>query len=138
MSAFQFGRQEISKDYEIGALPGGVKFTHEYDFGTTTETLITTMNIIYRPKQRKAVRLLARNVPPEFLCSQCGNPAAMICIERMYNEEDPFFCKECYEKYESEYDSMLPVVNSPRMGECGYEGELDIWTFDPANLAAQR
>jgi ribosomal protein L40E len=26
---------------------------------------------------------------------------------------------------------LLPVTNSPRSGECGYDGEFDIWTYDP-------
>ena len=30
------------------------------------------------------------------------------------------------------HDSALPIVNSPRMGVCGYCGEDDVYTFDPA------
>jgi len=29
---------------------------------------------------------------------------------------------------------LLPVTNSPRMGACGYEGELDIFMFNPDNF----
>jgi hypothetical protein len=39
-------------------------------------------------------------------------------------------CDECAENSDDEGMLML-ITNSPRSGECGYDGELDIWTFDP-------
>ncbi len=32
-----------------------------------------------------------------------------------------YSCDQCIEEYEGEYGS-LPIVNSPRMGVCGYNG----------------
>jgi hypothetical protein len=52
----------------------------------------------------------------------------------MYNSGNPFFCAKCSEEHEDGEEMMLPVVNSPRMGECGYDGELDIFTFNPAAI----
>ncbi|MDR2869236.1 MAG: hypothetical protein LBV04_02190, partial [Deferribacteraceae bacterium] len=26
---------------------------------------------------------------------------------------------------------LMPITNSPRSGECAYDGELDMWKFDP-------
>lgn len=136
LSAF-FGRtrEEISLSRKLGSFAEGDKLSHEYDFGSTTETLITVMGDTVRKKQRQSVRLLARNVPPSFACRICGQPAARICTECMYGEDDapPFFCEDCADGHEHG-DMFLPVVNSPRMGTCGYDGELDVFAFDAGKL----
>jgi hypothetical protein len=82
------------------------------------------------PAQKDAVRLLARNVPPEFACRECGKPAEHICTQYMYETDNPFCCGECAEDHEHE-EFLLPVTNSPRMGSCAYDGELDIYAFNP-------
>ncbi len=108
----------------------GDQLLYEYDFGTPTETIITFMGKTVRPPQREAVRLLARNVPPQFTCSQCDAQAEYICTECLYECDDPFFCENCMDEHEHE-EMFLPVTNSPRMGACGYEGELDTFAFVP-------
>ena len=131
MSAFfGSGRAEIGKSRKFSALSIGDKLTHEYDFGTTTESLITVMAETTRKTQKEAVRLLARNIPPVFSCCSCGKPATDICTECIYESDNPFLCDECAQNHEHE-DMLLPVTNSPRMGECGYDGELDVFAFDP-------
>ena len=71
MSAFHAAKRgwgdEISESRKVGSFEVGDKIVHEYDFGSTTETLITFVSKTKRPPQRNAVRLLARNVPPKFL-----------------------------------------------------------------------
>ena len=48
----------------------------------------------------------------------------------MYDSENPCYCEECADNHE--HDEMkIPITNSPRCGECGYEGELDTFVFDP-------
>lgn len=116
------------KSSKMARFSVGDKFLHEYDMGDTTQTLITVMGTIWRPAQREAVRLLARNVPPQFQCRNCGAPASHICTESLYEGEYPFFCTECAQKHE-DAEFMLPVTNSPRMGVCGYCGELDTYEF---------
>ncbi len=37
-------------------------------------------------------------------------------------QDDDFFCDEHAEEHACEEESLLPVVNSPRMGVCGYCG----------------
>lgn len=130
MSAFYAKRyQGMPDNRKLSTFPVGVKFMHHYDFGSTTETTITVVGPTWRPPQQEAVRLLARNVPPQFQCSMCGAPATHICPEERYYSENPFYCEECAEK--REVDFMLPVTNSPRMGVCGYEGERDTYAFVP-------
>ena len=78
-------------------------------------------------------RLLARNTSFVFQCEDCGKPATKICITCIEPFENMFYCEECSEKNEDEEHIMLPVTNSPRMGVCGYTGELDIFVFSPAS-----
>lgn len=131
LSAFsRAGGREISESRKWSAFAIGDKLLHEYDFGSTTETLITIMGESQRKKQKGAVRLLARNVPPTFECGVCGKLAAHICVECIYESDNPFLCDECGDKHEHE-EMMLPVTNSPRMGVCGYGGETDDYAFTP-------
>lgn len=129
-SAFYVGRHEsVPKSTRVGALRNGLKLHYEYDFGSPTELIITLAGTLLRPKQRKAVRLLGRNEPIHFPCAGCGKEADYFCCECEWEGENPFLCADCMEDHP--HDCALPVVNSPRMGVCGYCGEDDIYTFDP-------
>jgi len=61
------------------------------------------------------------------MCTSCKKkPAINICVVCCY-EEMAFFCEKCSvihaETCEDFADyAEMPVVNSPRMGECGYTG----------------
>lgn len=121
---------DVGMGKKISGFPVGSSLLYEYDFGDTTQLKITVVGHSRRPKQRSAVRLLGRNEPYRFICSQCGKAAEWICCECLWEGEDPFLCEDCSEEHE--HDSLLPVVNSPRMGVCGYCGEQDIYEFDPA------
>ena len=85
-----------------------------------------------RPPQRKAVRLLARNVPPKFPCADCGAEAAYI----NYDSENPFYCEKCAGKRDE--DMLLPVTNFPRMGVCGYCGVQDTFAFSSLPFGEKR
>ena len=117
---------------KIGGFGTGFKLRYDYDFGDTTELLITVMGTVCRPKQRKAVRLLGRNEEHLFSCGKCGNKAELLCCECVWEDEYPFFCEDCLKEHP--HESVLPVVNSPRMGICGYCGENDIYEFDPSKI----
>jgi hypothetical protein len=99
----------------------GDKFDHEYDFGTTTE--LTLKVIAERTGALKAndVKILARNDPPELLCVVCGQAATQLCAYCVY-EGNAFYCDEHVGEHQCSEDAFLPVVNSPRMGMCGYTG----------------
>ena len=130
-SAFFVGNYEqLSKNTMVGMLRDGLKLHYEYDFGSTTELTITVVGTLLRPKQRRSVRLLGRNEPIRFLCGKCGKEADWICCECEWADQYPYFCEDCMESHP--HDSALPIVNSPRMGVCGYCGEDDVYTFDPA------
>ena len=137
MSAFTDSQHnELGQGRKLGGFDPGSKFLHEYDFGSTTETLITVVADTYREPQRAAVRLLARNIPPQFRCCKCGKGAAYICVECLYDSDDPFFCKTCMKKHE--HEDTLPLTNSPRMGVCSYDGEQDKYAFSPLPFGEER
>ena len=137
---FSGGRKPLGITRKVGELERGGTFTYEYDFGTTTEVFITVLGETRRPKQKAPVRLLARNAPPPFECRECKKPAVIICTECMFGDceegQTPFFCQTCADKHADNHseEMHLPVVNSPRMGECAYTGDLDSWTFDPKKV----
>ena len=135
MSAFFLPKHiELNANRKLKTFEAGTKLYHHYDFGTTTETVITILETIKREPQKEAIRLLARNVPPAFKCADCGEMAAYIDTELMYESDNPFYCKKCRKRDDD--DMLLPITNSLRMGECAYSGEDDTFTFNPASFTS--
>src|SRR6266566_1873448 len=106
------------------ALKVGQKFTYEYDFGSTTELNLRVISerdgVVQEGQEDDSVTILARNVPPVILCKVCGKPATKV-VGGYFNVEENAYCNKCARRSE-ESDMMLPVVNSPRVGVCGYTG----------------
>ena len=124
---FDLGYAAVKKSTKLGDIPVGTKLLHEYDFGSTTQCLITVVDSVTQEGAKRGVRLLARNIPFEFECGECDAKADLIDVERMYDGSYPFLCNVCAGKGDNEM--VLPVTNSPRMGVCGYCGELDNFSF---------
>jgi hypothetical protein len=99
----------------------GMKFEHVYDFGTSTELSLKVVSERNGPVQGKTIRVMARNDQPDIRCENCGKPATAVCAQCIY-EGIGWVCDECAGKHECGEDMMLPVVNSPRVGMCGYTG----------------
>ena len=125
---------DIGKNRKWNVFDPGDQLLHEYDFGSPTECLITVVGRTSRSPQKSAVRLLARNIPPQFQCVQCGAPASDICTECIYELDNPFYCTNCAKQHGHDEEMLLPVTNSPRMGVCGYCGELDTYAFDAKKI----
>ena len=98
-----------------------MKFFHEYDFGSTTCLTLRVVGENTVKFKGKQINLLARNDPPPIPCGSCGKLATQVCTICMCSEEG-WFCDKCASKHDCE-DMFLPVVNSPRVGTCGYTGE---------------
>jgi hypothetical protein len=105
------------------ALRPGLKFFHEYDFGTTTSLALKVVAEGEGVLGKNAVRTLARNDPPPIPCAKCGQPATDVCVECM-DSPSGWLCAAHAEKHKHQ-DMFLPVVNSPRVGQCGYTGPLE-------------
>jgi len=113
---------ERSMKTKLGeVLSPGLTFTHEYDFGSTTYLKLKVVGEREGRIGREPLRLLAHNDAPTWECSVCGAPATQINTEEMWEEGNPFYCDA---HAEGEEWAFLPVVNSPRMGVCGYTGPL--------------
>jgi len=132
LSAFSIGGAAYGKTRKISSLAAGDKLLYEYDFGSTTEILLTVVEDIARQKQRDKICLLARNEPIAAVCEKCGAPAAVVNVW----DEWELLCDNCAKNVDDDA-ALLPVVNSPRCGVCGYEGALDLWTFDPGRPLPQ-
>ena len=103
-------------------LSPGIKFCHEYDFGSTTH--LTLKEVSQEQKQIKSrdIVILARNEPPSYPCMSCGKTAAYICTQCMW-AGDGCLCEECVAGHKCGDEMLLPIVNSPRVGVCGYTGD---------------
>ena len=105
------------------ALPPGTTFTHEYDFGSTTELKGRVLSAHEAPTRGKNITVLARNTPPAILCDECGGPADWVGPVDEEDWEPRALCEACIEKQGYDMEMLLPVVNSPRVGVCAYTGE---------------
>ena len=99
----------------------GQQFGYEYDFGTTTELTLRVVAEREGPAANKTIRELARNDPPTIPCEQCGLLATEVCSQCIW-EGAGWLCDACTKEHECGEDMLLPVVNSPRVGMCGYTG----------------
>ena len=123
---FRFGPIERSMSTDVAEvlISSGQRFSYEYDFGSTTHLALRFVSVRTGVIGRSAARLLARNEPPIWPCAACDAPATLICPFCL-DERNPFVCgRHAREHPCNEEESLLPVVNSPRMGVCGYTGEV--------------
>lgn len=127
----QFGydawRDKIPMSRKIESVfQAGVEVTHLYDFGTTSETAIRTIserNGI--ATTRHPICLLIRNKIPEVPCDDCKKPASYLCMECLCEGGEPsYFCDFCIgpHGHTENYGPPIRLVNSPRLGMCGYDG----------------
>ncbi|HEY84012.1 MAG TPA: plasmid pRiA4b ORF-3 family protein [Chloroflexi bacterium] len=132
LSRFSFGGWgggEIAKETRIDRIfEPGVELTHIYDFGTSSETLIKAVRAREgKPLTAHPIMLMARNNTPEVVCVECGKPAAYLCMECLYEYDEPgWLCAEHAETHPHDnYGDPVPLVNSPRLGMCGYDGPAE-------------
>ncbi len=126
LSAFSFERygDDISMGKKLkDILTPGTELNYQYDFGSTTELSIKTIDFVHgMAKGNKKIQIMARNAAPVFPCDECGKaPAVQICTECVWDQMG-MLCEACAETHECGEDMFLPVVNSPRTGVCGYTG----------------
>ncbi len=131
LSMFTYGGwdDEIPKSRRAGQVfAPGVQIVHYYDFGTTSETVIKVVDVRQgQPLSRHPIFLMARNEMPEVVCQECEQPAAFLCMECIIEDEEPgWLCEQHAENHPHEdYGEPIPVVNSPRLGMCGYDGPAE-------------
>lgn len=105
-----------------------VELTHIYDFGTSSFTLIKMIGTRKgKPTGSRPIALMARNLMPEYECIKCKQPAIWLCIECLIEENIwGTLCDEHAETHPHDnYGEPIKVVNSPRLGLCGYTGPAE-------------
>jgi hypothetical protein len=136
LSAFEINREQYPVPYEgykevadhsmdmkaAKVLTSGLMFSHEYDFGSTTTLGIKVVGE-RTGRFENGLRLLSRNNPYQWHCCKCETSAAWINTQEMYDTDNPFYCDTHMNEHPENDYAFLPVVNSPRMGVCGYSGE---------------
>lgn len=105
----------------------GQTCSYEYDFGSTTELLVKVISEQEVDKKGKAIQILARNSLPIIPCDMCGEPATSLCTQCIY-EDKGCLCDACAKNHQCGEEMLLPLINSPRAGVCGYTGQ------DPAYI----
>ena len=113
-------REKTMKQKIYKVLSAGARFQHEYDYGSTTELKLRVVDVRERRVKKPEVLVLARNEPPSWVCAECEKPATQIRDAGWGFDADSLFCDDCLGDDEDE--GCLPVVNSPRVGVCGYCG----------------
>ena len=103
-------------------LTPGMKFMHQYDFGSTTELKLRVVSEHEGSAVPADVLTLARNVAPEVECETCGQPATLPGVDE--DGEYRELCKKCAKRAKLD-EWLLPVVNSPHTGVCGYVGGME-------------
>ena len=102
-------------------LEKGMTFGHEYDFGSTTRLKLKVLDDFTAHKQSRSVCLAARNQQPGYKCVVCGVLAVWVDQSDWHAVPGRSYCDDCSKLLEDP-ELILPVVNSPRCGVCGYEG----------------
>jgi hypothetical protein len=115
------GERSMNARVSASLPPAGSVFAYEYDYGSTTHLRLKVVDLRQAPRRRDAVRLLARNEAPIWQCNECSDAATSLCADCV-DEGGAFACEAHVEDHECGGEAMLPVVNSPRMGVCGYIG----------------
>ena len=106
-------------------LQSGDTFGYTYDFGSSTDlTVQVQAHESVAGKATDKVKLLARNLPPVLECSLCDGEARWVHSWDV-DEVAGGPLLYCGRHGKATRDEQLPVVNSPRMGVCGYEGGND-------------
>lgn len=121
-----FGRRSTERDMRVrlgeAFRRDGQEATYDYDFGSTTRLTVERSGARAGRIGKEPVRLPARNAPPPWTWGVCGAPATLVCCVHEADNSSPFVCAAHEPDHECADAIFLPVVNSPRMGVCGYAG----------------
>lgn len=131
LSEFYRGRGWRAPEIEMSAASGrvfrpGEEVYHVYDFGTSSWTRIREVGERRGPATSdRPLVLMARNEAPDLDCMECDRPAVWLCMDCVYDYRSGMLCeRHALEHEHGEYE-RLPVVNSPRLGLCGYTGPAE-------------
>jgi len=121
-----WGGREVGMNQRVGRVFGGVdEITHVYDFGTESVSRVRRVGERWGAgTTRRPVALMARNDALDFRCMECDAAASALCMECVYDDLSGMLCgvHARSHRHDDDAEELMPVVNSPRMGLCGYTG----------------
>lgn len=106
------------------------EFNYTYDFGSSTYLEIKVVAKETVSDFEGDIRLLARNIQVGFRCVDCDQVAEHVHSWEFDEQtgRPRLHCAKHVDEEELDEGAYLPVVNSPRIGVCGYEGgSMDNW-----------
>jgi hypothetical protein len=104
----------------------GLVLTHIYDFGDSSETQIKVVGAREgKPLTKQPIYLMARNNLPEVEKCACGKPGAWLCLDCAEQDDEVALLCEKHAKDEHQDHALMPILNSPRTGRCGYSGPAE-------------
>jgi hypothetical protein len=121
---FNKNSKTMSESASSVFLPG-INIDYVYDYGSSTELVLKVISDIPGRISGKKVKLVARNNELVFKCTKCKKEIATKICTVCIHEKDrsrASFCENCVNLHSCGEEMALPIVNSPRSGECGYEG----------------
>jgi hypothetical protein len=81
-----------------------------------------------KPTTNKPIALMVRNLLPTSECIECKESALYLCLECLHDLNVwGTLCDRHLKKHghKDNYGDPLPLVNSPRLGMCGYDGPAE-------------
>lgn len=83
-----WGTPAKSMNYKLkSVLKKGMTFGYEYDFGTTTELMITVVNDRIGNDRKEKLVILSRNNPIDVLCDFCGKNRRYTYVQNAFMKE---------------------------------------------------
>ena len=118
----EYFKEDKSMNYLLDkVLMPGQEFSYEYDFGSPTYLELKVVNEREIEDSGRSIEILARNEMPVVNCDSCGKTATYVC-RQCSNTGEGWVCDDCAPDHQCGEEVLLPVVNSPRVGVCGYSG----------------
>ncbi len=118
----EYFKEDKSMNYLLEkVLKYGKEFYYEYDFGSPTYLELKVVDEREIEDSDRSIEIIARNDPPVVNCDSCGKIATYIC-RQCGHSGDGWICDDCAPEHKCGEEALLPVVNSPRVGVCGYSG----------------
>lgn len=125
---------------ELGeVLEVGEKFSYVYDFGSSSTLSLRVIDeregvvpVVEDEEDEEdeledgedeiAIFIMGRNEPPTLVCHVCGQPATRVPSASEYDALAETALCDTHAAQTEHPDELLPIVNSPRTGICGYTG----------------
>lgn len=80
-----------------------------------------------KPLTKHPAYLMARNDMPQATCADCDAEAGWYCMDCLVKQGEWInLCAAHLSKHiHDEYGGPLPLINSPWLGMCGYDGPAE-------------